>query len=247
MQNVKKTYNLFLDDIRYPKDVYGYTGIDMFLNHDWIIVRNYNAFTEFINDSYHENNAFPKIISFDHDLSFEDQEIWKDVVDYKGIYKISNLGRVNRISIERGTSGGILKPEKREGGLFVSLRNKGNDKVCSIHRLLLKSFIGINENKPYVNHKDGNRWNNNFKNLEWCTNSENVKHSHNELDREYTAYGENHNNSKTVSKYTKDDIYLDTYGSVNEAGRQENISFTNIAKNARGKRKSAGGFIWKYD
>lgn len=81
MQNVKKTYKLFLDDIRYPKDAYAYTGMDMFWRYDWIIVRNYEAFTEFIKDSYHENNAFPDMISFDHDLADEHympQNLWGD-------------------------------------------------------------------------------------------------------------------------------------------------------------------------
>ena len=86
-----------------------------------------------------------------------------------------------------------------------------------------------------------------IKNLEWCTNSENVKHSHDKLKRTFSAYGENHANSKTVSQYSKDNILINIYGSVNEAGRQLGIQFTNIAKCARGERKTAGGFVWKYE
>jgi len=68
---IVKTYKLFLDDIRNPIDAYSYTGFELFLDNDWKIVRNYDAFTEFINDAYHENNAFPDMIAFDHDLADE--------------------------------------------------------------------------------------------------------------------------------------------------------------------------------
>ena len=70
MENVK-TYKLFLDDIRSLLDAYAYTAYSPFLNSDWFIVRNYDAFTEFIKDSYQENNAFPELIAFDHDLADE--------------------------------------------------------------------------------------------------------------------------------------------------------------------------------
>ena len=235
-------YNLLLDDVRKPIDVWNITHNLVYVQKDWIVVRSND---EFVNTIL--SKGMPEIISFDHDLSYEDQETWIPIKNYEGIYEISNLGRVRRIKISKGTLGGILLPDKNESGLFVTLRNLGYDNKYLIHRLVLENFIGINFIKPYVNHKDGNRWNNNINNLEWCTNSENVKHSHDNLIREYTAYGENHKNSICVSKYKKDGTYICTYGSVNEAGRQEKIPFTNIAKNAKGKRKTAGGFIWKYD
>ena len=233
---------LWLDDKRNP-----------FLNedekvpgdiHDWNInwVLDYNQFVKWI-----EMYGLPDAISFDHDLGYIKKEIWKPIQDYKGIYEVSNYGNVKRIKVAKGTSGGILKVDKTVKGLMVRLRNLGDDRNRSVHRLLAKEFIHNPHNKKCINHKDGNRWNNYISNLEWVTHSENVQHSHNELERFYTAYGENHKNSISVSKYTKSNIYIGTYGSVNEAGRQENIPFTNIAKNARGKRHTAGGFVWKYE
>lgn len=68
---IVKTYKLFLDDIRSLKDAYSYTNYLSFIKDDWIIVRNYDAFKEFINDAYRENNAFPDMIAFDHDLADE--------------------------------------------------------------------------------------------------------------------------------------------------------------------------------
>jgi hypothetical protein len=71
MQNVKKTYKIFLDDIRVPRDVYEYTGKEMFLRHDWKIARNYNEFIYYIKTAWEKYSMFPEIISFDHDLADE--------------------------------------------------------------------------------------------------------------------------------------------------------------------------------
>ena len=232
---------LWLDDYRDPKDtetdwmVFSCLGRDVEIH--W--VKNYDEFVNYI-----KQNGLPDGINFDHDL--EGSEMWKDVEDYKGLYKISTYGRV--LSLPRNTTkGGILKPTKTLSGLVVNLRNCKNNTKTTIHRLLSKAFIPNPKNKKQVNHKDGNRWNNHINNLEWVTPSENVKHSHDKLKRNFYAFAENHKNSKTVSKYTKGGIYICTYGSTHEAGRVNNIFFTNIAKNCRGERKSAGGFMWKYD
>lgn len=239
---MNKNYNLFLDDFRDPIDSSYYLKNPIYVNLEWVVVRNYDSFVKHI-----EENGIPETISFDHDLA-ENVEIWEDIEEYYGIYVISSLGRVMRIKKNKGTSGNnILIPAKNESGLYVSLKNKGNNKRFQIHRLVAKAFIPNPLNKEQINHKDGNRWNNNVNNLEWVTPSENNQHAHNELIRNFTAYGENHANSSTISQYGMDNKLINVYGSVNEAGRQLNIQFTNIAKCARGERKTAGGFIWKYE
>lgn len=236
------SYNLFLDDIRNPSDCIHYMYTPIYTSVDWVIVRNYNEFVKTI-----EEKGLPEIVSFDHDLGLN-VEVWKDVVGYEGIYQVSDLGRIIRIKKSKGTSGNyILKPDKNESGLYVTLYNKDKITKKAIHIIVCEAFYGIDLNKKYVNHKDGNRWDNNVYNLEWCTNSENVQHSYDELNRNYSAYGENHNNSKSVSQYDKNNNLIDVYGSINEASRQLKIQFTNIAKCARNERKSAGGFIWKYE
>ena len=244
----KTTYNLFLDDMRQPHDAYGYTHNPIYKELYWQVVINYDQFVEKIEHYFDLLGILPEVISFDHDLGLDDCEMWKDIIGYEGIYQVSNLGRVIRIKKSKGTSGdNILTPVKNESGLYVKLRDCGNDINKKIHRLVMESFVGINPDKPQVNHKDGNRWNNNINNLEWVTQSKNIEHSHNVIGREYTCYGENHLNSKTISQYNKYGNLIDVYGSVNEAGRQLNIQFTNIAKCARGERKTSGGFIWKYE
>ena len=71
MQNVKKTYKLFLDDIREPIHAYEYTRWKGFLENDWEIVRSYEEFVQFIEDQHYYDGTFPEIIAFDHDLADE--------------------------------------------------------------------------------------------------------------------------------------------------------------------------------
>jgi hypothetical protein len=71
MTNVKKTYKLFLDDIREPKHAFAYTRFGMFLNDDWVVVRTYNEFITYIKTGWEKYSAFPEIVAFDHDLAEE--------------------------------------------------------------------------------------------------------------------------------------------------------------------------------
>lgn len=63
------------------------------------------------------------------------------------------------------------------GYASVALYNNGFVKRLSIHRLVAEAFIPNPQNKPEVNHKDGNKINNKKQNLEWVTKSENAQHS----------------------------------------------------------------------
>lgn len=71
MMNVKKTYYLFLDDVRTPRSAFSCTGFQPFLNKDWIVVRNFTQFVEYIEKKWKELQEFPEFIAFDHDLDDE--------------------------------------------------------------------------------------------------------------------------------------------------------------------------------
>lgn len=223
---------LWLDDVRDPfqNDWLNFSPIGKNVDVTW--VTNYQEFIDWI-----MINGLPDAVCFDHDLN--DGEIWK-TYDLDNRFLLSNFGNIMKNNTK-------YNPSKNIGGLTFQVKINNFYKNKSVHREIAKIFIENPENKPQVNHIDGNRFNNHIKNLEWCTNSENVKHSHDKLKRTFSAYGENHANSKTVSQYSKDNILINIYGSVNEAGRQLGIQFTNIAKCARGERKTAGGFVWKYE
>ncbi len=102
-------------------------------------------------------------------------EIWKDVKGYEGHYKISNLGKVK--SLKFGGNRILKNCKHRAGYLKVCLSKNGVQNQILIHRLVAPPFISNPENKPFINHRDGNKKNNNLKNLEWCTASENMTHS----------------------------------------------------------------------
>ena len=99
------------------------------------------------------------------------KEIFKPVVGFE-MYEVSNLGRVKR-------GDRFKKPTLASTGyLIVSLRDKSNRKSDTVHRIVAKAFISNPENKPEVNHINGDKEDNSVDNLEWVTRSENFLHAH---------------------------------------------------------------------
>lgn len=104
-------------------------------------------------------------------------EEWRSVIDYEGIYEVSNMGRVRSIVADEHYRARILKPALHlRGYLFVNLYKNGKRKPRTIHRLVAKAFIPNPDNLPEVNHKDEDKTNNNVENLEWCTKSHNCSY-----------------------------------------------------------------------
>lgn len=123
-------------------------------------------------------------------------EVWKDIIGYKNKYQISNFGNVKSLITNK-----ILKPGFDSKYLYVSLCDKGKCKLFRIHRLLAIHFIPNPYKKLQVNHKDGNKINNNLTNLEWCTNSENRAHA---ALIGLMKHGEDHHSSKLTEKQVKE-------------------------------------------
>ena len=109
-------------------------------------------------------------------------EEWKEIEGFDGFYQVSNLGRVKSVGGLCGTvkrKPHILKISKTKGGYErVRLQHNGKDITIRVHQLVAKAFVDNPLNKETVNHKDGNKLNNVFTNLEWSTRSEQLFHAY---------------------------------------------------------------------
>lgn len=125
------------------------------------------------------------------------EEVWKHIKGYEGKYQVSNLGRIK--SFYKCKDGKVIKPLSNTNGYLYIALSKGNRnyKRLLIHRLVAETFIPNLDNKPQVNHIDGNKHNNAVSNLEWVTGSENQIHSY--------------NNKLRGNKDIDDDLIIDLY------------------------------------
>lgn len=152
------------------------------------------------------------------------------------------------------SSGSQLKQyQTKNGYMQVSMKLNGKYVKKLVHRLVAEAYLPNKENKPCVNHKDGNKNNNSVENLEWCTYSENELHSHRVLGKKTNEehlkkMWETHinNSSKKVVQSTMDGQCVNVFDSMAEASKSTGISQGNISECCRKKRKKAGGFIWNF-
>ena len=184
-----------------------------------------------------------------------ENETWKDVVGFEGLYKVSDKGRV--YSVERMSSqcrrygGRMLKPKYGGKGYpQVSLHKNGISKTKSVHQLVAEAFIPNPKGFLEVNHKDENKSNNELSNLEWCTREYNVN------------YGtRSERSSKALSKKVKATNIktgeVVTFNSLTEVGRKGyNTSAvskvcwgtykTRHGKLVGGDGRTYKGFRWSY-
>ena len=178
-------------------------------------------------------------------------EQWIPIMNYEGIYSISNLGNVRkefRIEIRSGRKythkQKNIKPDINSAGYKrVNLWKNSKSKRFFIHRLVATHFIKNSERKPIVNHKDGNKLNNCYFNLEWSTVSENSLHAINTLGFIPDTTGINE--PKRVRQIDiKSGNVIAEFDTITEAFKKTKIS--HISSVCRGVRKTAGGYKWEY-
>lgn len=103
-------------------------------------------------------------------------EIWKNIDGYNGEYQVSNYGNIKSYKYSEPR---ILRFNYDKQNYKLVHLCKNGKRVCEkVHRLVALAFIPNIDNKPYVNHIDGNKGNNFYENLEWCTPSENNIHAY---------------------------------------------------------------------
>jgi hypothetical protein len=172
-------------------------------------------------------------------------EEWRDAVGYEGYYQISSHGKVR--SISSGNEMSIFSDNR--GYQRVALRKNGFQKKIRVHRLVCISFLPNPDNKPFVNHKDGNPSNNNIENLEWVTNSENVRHAYTVLGKNGPnkgKFGKLNHKSKAVKMIDYAGNVIRIFDCVRDAARIGGFDNGCVSKCCNGKLKKHGGFIWEF-
>lgn len=162
-------------------------------------------------------------------------EIWKDIEGYEGLYQVSNLGRVKRVSANR-----ILSPAKNFGYNKVGLSKDGIVSQYRVHRLVADAFIPKDDSRPFINHIDGVRDNNRLENLERCTQSENMKHAYQIGNKTpIRMIGKDNPKSNLILDKSNGVFYY----SVVEAANSINIKPTTLRAMLRGENKNKTHFI----
>lgn len=188
------------------------------------------------------------------------EEIWKDIAGYEGIYQVSNLGKIRscerKIFYKKGSPRSSYKTEASKimsqhlsssGYYVVTFGSGGKHRTFSVHRIVAQAFILNQENKPQVNHIDGNRLNNCANNLKWATASENGLHAYkNGLSRRLK--GELSPHKVAVLQFEKDGTFVKKWPCMVEAARALNGEKAGIHAVCCGRKhhKTYKGYIWKY-
>jgi hypothetical protein len=117
----------------------------------------------------------------------------------------------------------------KNGYLKIRLVNKSGRKTMFLHRLLAIQFIPNPLNKPFINHIDGNKYNNRLYNLEWCTHKENMKHAwDNNLYKDYTESIKKANKATSIEVF--DTLNQIKYKSISEMSRLLKIPLTTLRR-----------------
>jgi hypothetical protein len=172
-------------------------------------------------------------------------EVWKPVADFEGLYEVSNFGKVRSL-YRNGTNGKCMMAHHCRGYERVNLWKNGQLTHKLVHRMVAEAFIPNPENKPQVNHINGNKADNNVSNLEWVTASENQIHAR--VSGLNSCVRNNPIHSKPVEMHSVKGELLKVFPSAAEAERQTQISHCHIVSCCAGKYgfKTAGGYVWKY-
>jgi hypothetical protein len=175
-------------------------------------------------------------------------EIWLPIKDFESYYKISNLGRVRSVSRyvtitqnrRRRVLGRLRKQQiNYKGYPTVQISNETTKKTMYVHRLVAIAFITNDNNKPEVNHKDGNKLNNCYTNLEWVTSKENMQHAKEFGLRPNFKYESNPNFKLTHKTVQEAKILHSTGFTYTALGLKYNVSLTAI-------RRAIKGETWKH-
>lgn len=178
-------------------------------------------------------------------------EIWKDIEGYEGYYMVSSDGRLKSLGrIVKREKGGdysvgeklISIPHDRKGYSKIALSKDGKKEWIWLHRIVARHFpeiCGEWFEGCIVDHLDTDPKNNKAINLKVGTSRDNANNPITHVHRVECQ-------KKKVIQYTKDGEFIAVYDSASDAALYTKASQQNISRCCLGKRKTAGGFVWKF-
>ena len=177
-----------------------------------------------------------------------DGELWKDVMGYEGLYKISKSGMLVSFWHKKPRFIKAKSFSNRNSGYLLEYQLRGRDRKSRsrmAHMLVAEHFVPNPMGYKHVMHIDGNPRNNNADNLRWTERS--VKHRV-EKSETYKKYAGKHNlmTTQEVVQYYTDGTYINTFKSIVEAAEKTKCSYSSIKEVLDGKASSTGGYVWKY-
>ena len=195
------------------------------------------------------------------------EEKWKDIEGYEGLYQVSNLGRIKSLEREchfknrwgqdavRHIDEMIMKQKvKFNGYLTICLSNGKTRKHILVHRLVAKAFIPNPENKPQIDHINGDKQLNIVTNLRWVTAEENISNplwiekannvSKETRDKMSLSAHKSHN--KAIVQYDLNGELVGIFDSAAIACRFYGYNKSSICDVLKGRHKQAYGYRWEY-
>lgn len=185
-------------------------------------------------------------------------EIWKPVVGWEDSYMVSSFGRVKSLDREVQKKDGSIQIYKekikeptpgKNGYLRVNLYAECKYKTCLVHRLVAEAFLPNPENKPQVDHIDGNRNNNALFNLQYVDKITNQLNPNTRTKMSLSHKGKPsnwHKDEKKKIQFNTDGKIIKIWDTTNDAKDLIGISRQVINDACSGRCKSAGGYKWQY-